>query len=73
MQKESNISSRQRVMDLSEDPAYRRFIVAYLLNCLEERFWPSLVEEALAYVERVKEQQEAREGLAAALQEERWR
>lgn len=47
--------ARDRVMDLANDPAYRPYVVGYLLSCLDERHWEALVQSALEYVEGLKE------------------
>jgi len=64
-------TARDRVQELADDPRYRRFVVGYLLTCLDERHWNALVEAALAYVEGIQELQEATRARAAEVSRER--
>ena len=43
--------ARQRVMELAADARYRPFVVGYLLSCLDERHWESLVHAAIEFSE----------------------
>lgn len=63
--------ARDRVQELADDPRYRRFVIGYLLSCLDERHWNALVEAALAYVEGVEELQEANRARAQEVSAER--
>ena len=52
--------ARQRVMELAADARYRPFVVGYLLSCLDERHWESLVNAAIEFSEtNIARQQEA--------------
>jgi hypothetical protein len=51
--------ARDRVLELADDARYRPFVVGYLLSCLDERHWASLVQAALEFGEsRVRQQDE---------------
>jgi len=60
-------AARDRVQELADDPRYRRYVVGYLLSCLDERHWDALVQSALQYVEGIEEQQAAAQARAREL------
>ncbi len=55
MSTESSKNARDRLVELAESPIYRPFIVGYLVQALDERFWPLLVQTALEHVERLEQ------------------
>jgi len=63
--------ARDRVLELAGDARYRPFVIGYLLNCLSERHWDSLVQAALEYVDGVAAQQTAAERRAQEVSTER--
>lgn len=72
MEQDSNELSRQRIVELADSPIYRPFIVGYLVQALDERYWPKLVQVALEHVERIEELQAADETRVEALVRERF-
>jgi len=65
-------TARRRLMELAQDPAYRPFILGYLIEALDERYWPLLVQVALEHVEQLAELQEASRARVGELTTERF-
>jgi polynucleotide 5'-kinase involved in rRNA processing len=59
-------------MQLADDPEFRPFILGYLIQALDERYWPQLVEVALQHVEESRERQERAERRVEELSQERF-
>jgi len=68
---ENSQDARARLIELSEDPEYRPFILGYLIQALDERYWPLLVQVALEHVERLEELQSGSHARVRALLVER--
>jgi hypothetical protein len=44
-------NARDAVYAMVDDARYRPFIIGYLLNCLDERHWESLVTAAVEFAD----------------------
>lgn len=57
----------------ADNPTTRRFVVGYLLSCLDERHWAALADAAVDYAQGQAGLQEATVARLRAVQDERYR